>query len=342
MKNPNLLFPALLLLALLPLPGCWSSSQPEVVVYTSQDSEFSEPIFDEFSQETNIAVRAKFDTESTKTVGLVEAIMAEKDRPRCDVFWNSEILNTLRLQQKGLLAAYHPPLEGNFPAMYRSPKGFWHGFAARARVLAVNTDLVPEAKRPHSILDLADPKWRGRCGMAKPLFGTTATQAACLFSVWGEKRAKQFFDQIHENHVQIQSGNKQVAIAVASGQLAFGITDTDDALVELEKGMPVVLVYPDQEPGGLGTLFIPNTLAIIKGGPHPAAAERLVAYLLSPPVESRLAKGESAQIPLNSAVTTKVRVETPRTIRAMQVDFEKAAAMWDTVADFLRERFTGG
>ena len=55
-----------------------------------------------------LEVHVQLDTESTKTVGLTEAIIAERDRPRCDVFWNNEILNTLRLQKRGLLAVYRP------------------------------------------------------------------------------------------------------------------------------------------------------------------------------------------------------------------------------------------
>ena len=67
------------------------------------------------------------------------------------------------------------------------------------------------------------------------------------------------------------SGNKQVASAVGSGQLAlFGLTDTDDAIGEIEAGRPVAIIYPDRgETGELGTLFIPNVLAIPKGAPHP-------------------------------------------------------------------------
>ena len=131
-------------------------------------------------------------------------------------------------------------------------------------------------------------------------------------------------------------------MAVGSGELAVGLTDTDDALAEVDKGMPVTLVYPDQGKGGLGTLFIPNTVAIIKGAPHPAAARRLVEYLLSAAVEERLATGPAGQIPLNAAVTVKTRVETPRTVRAMAVDFTQAAAQWDAAAAFLRDEFTGG
>ena len=136
------------------------------------------------------------------------------------------------------------------------------------------------------------------------------------------------------------SGNRQVARAVASGAIAFGITDTDDAIVELEKGLPVAIIYPDQREGELGTLFIPNTLALVKDSPNPGTAERLVDYLLSAEVERSLAEGASAQIPLNPEVDQAVRVETPQTIRAMNVDFEQAAASWDRARAFLVEQFT--
>lgn len=327
---------------LLTLTGCWSSSGREVVVYTALDSEFSQPIFDDFTASTGIAVRPKFDTESTKTVGLAEAILAESNRPRCDVFWNNEILNTLRLERQGLLEAYLSPIGQYYPDEFHSPAGFWYGFAARARVLVVNTKLVSELDRPKSIYDLVDPKWRGRCGMAKPLFGTTATHAACLFAAWGEGRAKEFFKQLKANDVKILSGNKQLALAVAGGQLAFGITDTDDAIIEVEKGLPVAIIFPDQGPEGIGTLFIPNALSIIRGSPNAQNARRLVDYLLSPGVETQLAKGESAQIPLNPHVDVKKRLETPKTIKQMQVNFSAAAEHWEAAAQFLRDQFTGG
>ena len=331
---------AVLSLLLLPVGGCWSGSPTtEVVAYTALDSDFSKPIFADFRERTGITVLPKFDAESAKTVGLTADLMAEAEHPRCDVFWNNEILNTLRLEERGLLAAYASPAAKEYPAIFRSPEGYWHGFAARARVIVVNTDLVAEADRPASIEDLTLERWRGRIGIAKPLFGTTATHAACLFAAWGDERAQDYFERLKANDVQIMSGNRQVAQAVAGGQLAFGLTDTDDAIGELEAGRPLAIVYPDQQEGGLGTLFIPNTLAILKNCPHPAAARKLVDYLLSPPVEAKLAAGPSAQIPLNPAVETKTRVETPKTVRAMQIDFKAAAAEWDKAARFLRERF---
>jgi len=311
---------------------------PHVVVYTALDQEFSRPVFEEFTRQTDIVVLAKYDTESTKTVGLTQALFAERERPRCDLFWNNEIVNTLRLDQAGLLAGYDCGAAQNFPPQYRSTRGHWHGFAARARVLLVNTELIATADRPDSLWDLTDPRWQGRVGIAKPLAGTTASHAACLFAAWGEAKSQAFFRKVKAN-ARVMSGNKQVALAVARGELKFGLTDTDDAIIELEKGWPVEIVYPDQGSEQIGTLFIPNTLALIRGSAHRKPAQQLVDFLLSPEVERMLAAGPSAQIPLNPQVEQPRRVESPQTVRAMEVDFEAAASQWNAVAKFLQQEF---
>jgi iron(III) transport system substrate-binding protein len=329
------------------IQGCTSKSSEqlgngEVVVYTAHDSVFSEPIFEQFHESTGIAVRPKFDVESTKTVGLVNAIMAESERPRCDVFWKNEILNSLRLEEQGLLESYASPAAANYPAAFKDADGKWHGFAARARIILVNTKLVPEGERPDSIHDLADAKWKGKTAIAKPLFGTTATHAACLFAALGDEKAKEFFEGLKANDVQILAGNKQVAEAVANGGAAFGLTDTDDALQMIEQGLPVTIIYPDQDEGGLGTLFIPNTVSIIKGCAHPEEARRLIDYLLSAEVEAALATGPAGQIPLNPRVNVKTKVETPKTIKPMVVEFDSAAEKWDAAAKYIAEEFTAG
>jgi iron(III) transport system substrate-binding protein len=327
------------LLIALTLFGCQRKEvveQPEVVVYTALDQEFSKLIFATFTEKTRIAVRAKYDAESTKTVQLTEAIIQERARPRCDLFWNNEILNTFRLERAGLLRPYKSPAAEAYPASAHSPNGMWYGFAARARVLIVNKN----HRHPKSIRDLTDPQWYDRCGIAKPLFGTTATHAACLFAAWGDAKAEDFFRNVKRN-ARIMSGNRQVAEAVSANQLSFGLTDTDDAIGEIAKGMPVEIVYPDQGDAEIGTLFIPNTLALIKDSPHPKDAEKLLDYLLSANVERKLAEGPSAQIPLQPNIEASKRVKTPAQVRAMEVDWSAAAAKWDTAAHFLQSEFTG-
>lgn len=312
-----------------------------VVPYVALDREFSEPILDDFATDTGIQVAAKYDVESTKTVGLTNLILAEAERPIADLFWNNEILNTIRLRKAGRLVPFEPAAIDRIPASFRAKDGTWYGFAARARVLIVNTEQLAEADRPSKLTDLLDARYKGRFGIAKPLFGTTATHAACLFEAWGPEKAKTFFRDLKANGCEVLSGNKQVALDVASGRLAMGLTDTDDAMVMIAENAPVAIVYLDREADQMGTLFIPNTIAIIKGGPNPSGGRRLADALLTPDVESRLAAGPSAQIPLMEGATAPARVETPRTVKAMEVDFGAAADRWDEAASFLREEFGG-
>lgn len=311
----------------------------EVVVYTALDRGFSEPILTEFTKRTGINVLPKYDTESTKTVGLANLIRAERARPRCDVFWNNEILNTLRLKAEGLLEPCDPPEAANYPDAWKDPEKYWYGFAARARVIIVNTELVTDEGFPASIHDLADPRWKGKTGIAKPLFGTTASHIACLFASLGEERATAYLDALKSNEVQIHGGNKGCATSVAGGNAAFALTDTDDAIIEVEAGKPVRIVYPDSKVDGIGTLFLPNTLAIVKGAPHRAEAEELVNYLLSAEVEQRLAVGPSAQIPLSNLSKPNSRVKGPSQVRAMKVDFAAASTAFDRARQVVEERF---
>ena len=321
------------------LGGCVGEEDREVVVYTALDREFSEPILEEFENETGIKVLAKYDVESTKTVGLTTEIMQSGNNPKCDVFWNNEILHTLRLKKAGLLEVYLSPSAMVYPANYVDQQKQWHAFAARARVIIVNTDLLPgEAEHPDSINDFADEKWKGKCAIAKPLFGTTASHAAVLFDLWGAEKAGEYFAAV-KTIASIETGNKQVAQKVARGEFMFGLTDTDDAIIELDAGHPVAIIFPDQGDGQMGTLFIPNSLCIIKNGPNTGKAKALVDWLLDPKVEIDLANGSSAQFPVNPNVKTKPRVAPQKEIRWAKPDFQAAADKWDEASEVLQKLF---
>src|SRR5262245_61016819 len=133
------------------LAGC-GGSRPRVVLYCAQDREFAVELLADFTRETGLDVAPKFDTEANKSIGLYRGLVAEQSRPRCDVFWNNEIVSTLRLQRQGLLNAYTSPSAKSYPQWAKADDGTWTAFAARARVLIVNTKLVTEGDRPRSLL----------------------------------------------------------------------------------------------------------------------------------------------------------------------------------------------
>lgn len=343
-KLPRSLFLCLLIAIMLAAPLLFSRGGPRVVVYCALDREFAEPILAEFTKATGLEVVKRYDTEANKSVGLYEDLMREAGRPRCDVHWNNEILATIRLQREGVYAPYESPSARPYAAQFKAADHTWTAFAARARVLIVNTKNVAAERTPTRLHDLLEPKWKGRVAMAKPLFGTTATHAACLFQAWGPAKARDFFERLQANDVQIVAGNKQVADGVGVGQFDLGLTDTDDALAEIDQGRPVTMTFLDSDAAadsGQGTLFIPNTVALIKNCPNPESAKKLIDYLLSPEVEAKLAQGESRQIPLNPQVTATLPavMQPARTARPLPVDFSKATDAWDESQRFLKETF---
>jgi len=319
--------------------GC-AGPRERVIVYSAQDPEFADELFRSFSARTGIATDAKYDTEANKSVSLYAELVNEKDRPRCDVWWNNEILGTIRLDRQGLLEPYASSAAEGYPASTHSANHTWQAFASRPRVLLVNTDLVAKKDWPASILDLTQPKWKNLVALAKPQFGTTATQAACLFEVLGPAKAKEYYLGLKNNGVHIVAGNKQVAEGVSSGQFAVGMTDGDDAIIEVEAKRPVTIIFPDADrpkSDRMGTLFIPNTLSVIKGASHDVTAHRLVDYLLSPQVEEKLAQAQSHQFPMNPKAHGKLPAQFRTDAKPMDVNFEKAADLWDETQKFLRD-----
>jgi iron(III) transport system substrate-binding protein len=320
-----------------------------VVLYCAQDREFAEKILADFTRDSGQAVTTRYDSEANKSVGLYEDLVREAPRPRCDVHWNNEILATIRLARQGILEPYESPSSAPFSAVFKAKGHTWTAFAARARILVLNTKLlvergIPEAEWPQSLLDLTKPRWKDLVAMSKPIAGTSATQAACLFQAWGKDKARDWYLGLKANGVKLLAGNKQVAEAVGQGQYPVGLTDTDDGIAEVDAGHPVRIVFPDRDAPAdskLGTLFIPNTVAVIKGCPHPEEAHKLVDYLLRPEVEAQLAESASRQIPLNPNVHAKLpaSIHTPQTARPLPVDFERAADLWDEVQTFLDREF---
>jgi len=319
----------------------------DIVVYCSQDEPFATGILNEFGQRNGVEVNSKFDTEADKSVSLVKELIQERQRPRCVVFWNNEIVSTIRLQNMGLLEPYDSPSAAPYPAHAKAADHTWHAFGARTRVLIVN-ERLPKDQWPKSLLDLTHERYKGKVVMSRPQHGTAATQAACLFEVLGSEQAKQYYRGLIANKIHLAPGNKQVAEWVAAGktpsgdEVLVGVTDTDDAIEEVKSGKPVAIIFHDRDGGAnprMGTLFIPNTVMLIKGSRSPQAGKKLIDYLLSAEVEEKLAQGPSHQIPLNPQVKSVLppALETGRTAKPMQVDFVKAADLWDEVQEFIRK-----
>jgi iron(III) transport system substrate-binding protein len=231
-------------------------------------------------------------------------------------------------------------MAAGIPAGFKDPEGHWTGLAARARVFIYNRDLLGAEAPPKSLEDLLDPKWKGKVAMARPLTGTTLTNLAALFVVWGEARTKDFVERLLTADIAWQGGNAMVMREVGQGAYVWGFTDTDDANVSIKvKGHPTAVSIPDQGEGAMGTLFIPNSVAILAGARNLENAKKLVDFILSPAVETALAEGPSAQIPLREGLAAPAAFAG---IRPMTVDWNKVGPAIEKYEPWLRSRFSGG
>lgn len=284
----------LAVLSLLCLAGCQGQelSRPkEVVVYASVDQIYSAPILKDFERKTGIKVKAVYDVEASKAVGLANRVIAEKRRPRADVFWNGEFTQTIRLKKEGLLVRYQSPSAKGFPASLKDPDGFWTGVAPRYRVWISSRSFPP---RPISFEGLPQVDRPGSSiAISLPLFGTGAFQAAALAALLGDDESAALYESYLKKGVKVAPGNAAVRDWVVAGQAELGLTDSDDACGAMRRGARVNVFLPTE------TLIIPGTVGMIKGGPNPSEAQALIDWLLGPETEAALIESGFSEVALH-------------------------------------------
>ena len=326
MEHPLRLPIVLVVLLAVLLAGCTAPASRQVVVYTSVDQVYADPILAAFERETGVRVRPVFDVEASKTTGLSNRLLAEAAHPQADVFWNGEFLQTILLRRRGVLAAYASPSRAGIQPAWADPQGYWTGMGARIRVLLVNKTAMtkPVAQSLDALLDPALAG--GRTGIAYPLFGTAATHAAALYAALGPARGREFFEKLQHSGIRVVDGNSVVRDLVASGQLSVGLTDSDDACEAMAKGAPVRIVIPDADPAGV--MVTPGTVALIRGAPHPVEARLLIDWLLAARAERRLIDSGFCQMSVRSG-RVESRCPASGPIRAMSVSLEEIAAQYE-------------
>jgi iron(III) transport system substrate-binding protein len=281
--------------------GCRERS-PEVVVFTSQDRVYAEPIFAEFSRATGIKVRPLFDNEAAKTVGLASRLLAEKGHPQCDLFWNNEELRTWQLAARSVL-------ETN-----------WACLGFRSRQIVVNTNVAQLHGHPLSLQSLTESWCSGKVAIASPLFGTTATYFLALRQHWGEERWLAWCRAIAANKPFLLGGNSDVVNLVGRGEAWFGLTDSDDIFAQQREGLPIAA----RQPGDLPPMLIPNTLALAINRPHPEAAARLREFLLRPEIAAQLVAAHALDSTASvDSVADRLSVDYGRVV----AELERATAL---------------
>jgi len=270
----------------------------QVIVYCAQDQVYAQDIFAEFEKQTGLKIRAVYDSEATKTLGLANRLLAERAHPQCDVFWGNEEMRTWQLASQNV---------------FRETNG-WRAFGYRSRRVVINTNHLTFQSAPHSLLELTNQIWRGKVALAYPQFGTTAAHFHALRQLWGDQAWQRWCRGLASNKPFLLDGNSMVVRIVGKGDAWAGLTDSDDIASGQREGLPVAACPMDEE-----TLLIPNTVAITANGPHPAPAQRFFDYLQTPGVATRLIAANALEgYSMSEVATPSLKVDWPLALRDLQ------------------------
>jgi iron(III) transport system substrate-binding protein len=254
-------------------------SNGSITLYSGQHEQTTESLVTAFEQKTGITVNVRYDDEDT----FADEIIAEESHPKADVFYTENSPALEYLQNHGLLAPIDPSTLAQTPSKYNSPQGDWVGISARVSVLIYNPSLISESQLPTTVLQLADPEYKGKLAFAA---GETDFQpvVTSVARAEGEAAAVAWLDGIKANAgSHVYPDNETIADEVNRGAVAFGVVNQYYWYrMQAELGVSNVhsrITY--FAPGDPGYVLDVSGAGILESSKHPAAAEQFVAFLVS-------------------------------------------------------------
>ncbi|HMN95556.1 MAG TPA: extracellular solute-binding protein [Phycisphaerales bacterium] len=291
---------------LLGLGACGGDERERVAVLITADEAAARPVLAAFERATGIRVDATFVPEATDTATLLGLLRSPGDRPRADVLWSADLLQTIRLAESGAAAPLRSAAADAWPPALRDPEGRWFAFAARAGVIAYAPERVAEHEVPTAWTDLVRDWWRGRIAMPDPRAGMTAGQLGAMKAYWDREFMPgyygAFLEGLRENEIRVLPTGSAVIEAIASGEADAGMTDSAALRAAQARGVAIAGVAarhdPDEATGGGGAFLLPSAVALLAGSSSPALAARFIDFMLSPEVELLLLEASAPRIPL--------------------------------------------
>src|SRR5579884_274948 len=261
------------------------AGETQVVVY-SPDAPALKAVYDVFSQRfPGIDVQAQLLTGSQLVTRIDEEFVSGKhtadllDVPG-DEIWRS--------YTHGYLVPYDPPT-----AQGLSNKGFqlvgpdhtWVTPYAKLNGILYNADLVKSSQAPKSYVALLQPQWRGKVVITDPR-QIGATSGLLIELVHQGLVPGDFISRFRAQNPVIVPHVPQVAQLVGGGEYPLAIPyGVQSVIQDRKQGAHEGLVLSLKE----GAEIAHGPVGLLKGAPHPHAAELLEAWMLAPEGQKALA-----------------------------------------------------
>ena len=262
---------ALLALLTLLLAGP-AAAQGTLTLYTSESLDKVNEMKADFEKRQPGTTVNIYRSGTQVVIGKLQAEI-QAGAVQADLVWMADIDFFAQLARKNLLVPYTPPEAERTPAKFHYEGGRYHEVRLIFNTVGFNTLRLKE--RPTSWKDLADPRYRGKVGMASPFysgaaFSTLGTLVPHPAFGW------EFFRRLKENGVVVEQSNGTVAQKLATGEFLVASV-VDFFLRDLKaKGSPVDHLWPRE-----GAILIPTPAGIVQGARNVAAAQAFLRYLYS-------------------------------------------------------------
>ena len=201
-------------------PAAGGEDERQLTVYSGRSPDLIGPLLERFAEETGIDVRVRYGG----TAQLAALLIEEGDQSPADIYIAQDAGALGAVQAGGLFTDLDADVLELVPAVYRSREGQWIGLSGRARVLIYNTDALDPSELPTSVLDLTDPKWRGRVAWA-PANGSFQAWVTALRVGEGEEAARAWLDGMKANDAAEFPNNVSIVAAVGRGEVDVGLVN---------------------------------------------------------------------------------------------------------------------
>ena len=276
--------------------GGSASKGPSLTLYNGQHVQTTQALVSAFERQTGISVKVRNSDENS----LVQAIQQEGSSSPADVIFTENSPALMALQDSGALAPVPASVLAQVPSKYDSPAGYWVGVSARTSVVVYDTAQVAAAQLPTSVMDLADPRWKGKLALA-PTETDFQPVVTSIAMARGDAAAVAWLKAVKANaSSHIDPDNEAVSKDVNSGQAAIGLIDHYYwyrlAHEVGQSGVHSKVAY--FAPGDPGFVVDVSGAGVLKSSRHAAQAQQLLQFLVSAAGQQVMVASNSFEYPL--------------------------------------------
>ncbi|WP_336629652.1 MULTISPECIES: iron ABC transporter substrate-binding protein [unclassified Microbacterium] len=287
-----------------------------ITIYNAQHEELTKSWTDAFTKATGIKVQVRNGDDTEMSQQLIQ----EGDRSPADVFLTENSPSMSAVEKAGLFASPGDEALKNVPTEYRPSSGKWVGIAARSTVFAYNTSKLTEAQLPKSLMDLADPSWKGRWA-ASPSGADFQAIVSALVQLKGADAAEEWLKAMKTNSVAYK-GNSTAMKAVNAGEIDGAVIYHyywfGDQAATGENSKNVQLHYfKNQDPGAFVSV---SGGGVLKSSKHRAAAQKFLAFVTGAEGQKILQTGTSFEYPVGSGVAANPKLVPLEDLQAPTID----------------------